>query len=616
MKKSLLLLAFFSFGMVAYAGSVKVTFSVDMSIYEKGGSFSPNDTVWVEGDFNGWTNVDPMVRGSGVDSAIFTSTDSVPTGVVNYKFLFNLAGVTQWESGNNRQATIGVHDTTLPTVKFNYITGKPYHVWFKVDMTVPLKTAAMSLTDTVGVTGDFTGWGTSGTGFLKMTKDANDSAYTVLADSLDSGRTLNFKYIYFHSGVQWESPASTNGGNRTYFVPEQDSSEFSAYWNDQNPNIQLGSGQINFTCDMSVMIKAGIFDPTKDSVLISAGFNGWTTNSATAWMTQNPIDDSAYFISQTFTNAPYGDNPYKYYAKQHNPTGVDTIWQDPYERPVHWGGGNRETLFHGQAQQDTTDWYDGIHPDWFIPSGTHLQVVFTVDMTPAMNSALQAIPFDPAHDTLYWLSGEPAFARTQDWYNPADGHMRIMKLTKTTGNLFSGTMSVKDPAFNAFEYTYEWQKGSDGSWVSEPTGLGGNFFYRIRYVGQDAASHFPKNPWTMPKDTWTNASPKSDQETDPYTSATGVKAVSQTASTYTLSQNYPNPFNPSTKIDFSIQKAGLVTLKVYNILGQEVTTLVNYELKAGSYSATFDASRLASGVYFYTIHAGNYVQSKKMMLLK
>jgi hypothetical protein len=83
-----------------------------------------------------------------------------------------------------------------------------------------------------------------------------------------------------------------------------------------------------------------------------------------------------------------------------------------------------------------------------------------------------------------------------------------------------------------------------------------------------------------------------------------------------LSQNYPNPFNPSTKINFSIQNAGLVTLKIYNILGQEVATLVNYELKAGTYSAVFDASRLSSGVYFYTIHAGNFVQAKKMMLLK
>ncbi|HTY11114.1 MAG TPA: T9SS type A sorting domain-containing protein [Bacteroidota bacterium] len=617
MKKGLLLLAFFSFGMVAYAGSVKVTFSVDMSIYQKNGYFSPaTDSVWIAGDnVNNWTAAHTLlVQGTGADTAIYTTTDSIPSGAVAYKFGYNDKGTVNWESISNRGAVIGSNDTTLPLAHFNNITGKPYHVWFKEDMSLPFKTGGV---DSVGVTGDFTGWGTTGSGFIKLTKDAGDSVFTALADSLDSGRTIHFKFIYWQGGtLSWESPTNVGtDGNRFYFVPEQDSTVYSSFWNDQNPNIQIGSGQINFTCDMSVLIKVGMFDPTKDSVLISAGFNGWTTNAPTAWMSQDASDDSSFFITQVFTSQPYGDNPYKYYAKQHAPTGIDTIWNDPYERPVHWGGGNRETLFHGQANQDTSDWYDGIHPDWFIPSGTNLKVTFTVDMTPAMDGTKQAIPFDPAHDTLYWLSGEPAFARSQGWYRPSDGHMRIMKLAKTTGNLYSATMNVKDPSWNAFEYTYEWQKGSDGTWVTEPSGFDA-FNYRVRYAGQDVANHFPKNPWVMPKDTWTNNDLKTDQESDPYTSLTGVKAVSQNPVSYTLSQNYPNPFNPSTKIDFAIQKAGAVTLKVYNILGQEVATLVNTELKAGSYSATFDASRLASGVYFYTIHSGNFVQSKKMMLLK
>ena len=63
--------------------------------------------------------------------------------------------------------------------------------------------------------------------------------------------------------------------------------------------------------------------------------------------------------------------------------------------------------------------------------------------------------------------------------------------------------TVVEPSFNAFEYNYEWQK-ADQSWTSEPAGLGVDFAYRVRYVGQDVANHFPKNPWTMPTDTWTN----------------------------------------------------------------------------------------------------------------
>lgn len=90
----------------------------------------------------------------------------------------------------------------------------------------------------------------------------------------------------------------------------------------------------------------------------------------------------------------------------------------------------------------------------------------------------------------------------------------------------------------------------------------------------------------------------------------------QLPSKYALGQNYPNPFNPSTKIKFSIPKAGLVNLKVYDILGREVQTLVNKELTAGEFIVDFDGTDLASGTYFYRIQAGDFVEVKKMVLLK
>jgi hypothetical protein len=85
---------------------------------------------------------------------------------------------------------------------------------------------------------------------------------------------------------------------------------------------------------------------------------------------------------------------------------------------------------------------------------------------------------------------------------------------------------------------------------------------------------------------------------------------------FKLNQNYPNPFNPSTTIEFSILKASFVTLKVYNILGEEVTTLVSKRLPAGSYRYGWDASSLASGVYLYRIQAGDFVDVKKMVLMR
>ena len=89
-----------------------------------------------------------------------------------------------------------------------------------------------------------------------------------------------------------------------------------------------------------------------------------------------------------------------------------------------------------------------------------------------------------------------------------------------------------------------------------------------------------------------------------------------TITEYNLEQNYPNPFNPSTTIKIQLPQDGFVTLKVYDILGNEVTTLINEEKAKGRYEVNFNASSLASGVYIYKIQAGTFMNSKKMLLIK
>jgi hypothetical protein len=99
-------------------------------------------------------------------------------------------------------------------------------------------------------------------------------------------------------------------------------------------------------------------------------------------------------------------------------------------------------------------------------------------------------------------------------------------------------------------------------------------------------------------------------------STISVEKKAELPEAYNLAQNYPNPFNPSTNIEFSVPKSTHVSLKVYNVLGQEVSALVNEIKEAGNYIATFNANNLPSGIYWYTIKAGNYTASKKMMLIK
>ena len=97
---------------------------------------------------------------------------------------------------------------------------------------------------------------------------------------------------------------------------------------------------------------------------------------------------------------------------------------------------------------------------------------------------------------------------------------------------------------------------------------------------------------------------------------TSIENTKNKKLSYLLFQNYPNPFNPTTIIKYEIPKTSLVTLKIYDILGRVVKTLVNEKESIGSYKVEFNASRLASGIYFYRIQAGDYVQTKKMILLK
>ena len=95
-----------------------------------------------------------------------------------------------------------------------------------------------------------------------------------------------------------------------------------------------------------------------------------------------------------------------------------------------------------------------------------------------------------------------------------------------------------------------------------------------------------------------------------------VEVDFETVKEYSLSQNYPNPFNPSTEINYTLAKSGNVTLKVYNLLGSEVATLVNGFMESGKHSVKFDANDITSGIYFYTIKADNFTSTRKMILMK
>jgi hypothetical protein len=141
----------------------------------------------------------------------------------------------------------------------------------------------------------------------------------------------------------------------------------------------------------------------------------------------------------------------------------------------------------------------------------------------------------------------------------------------------------------------------DGRLAGDP------FFTATTYRGAFDPAVPMSSQWTAG---WTNFDPQTTLYTD-------VKEIAGEVPTeFTLAQNYPNPFNPSTVVRFSVPTNGRVLLKVYNISGQEVATLVDGEMTAGNYEAEFNASKFASGTYVYRLTSNGATQARMMMLLK
>lgn len=613
---------------VAPQDSVTLMLTVDMSRQRQIGAFDPtSNVVRAAGAFQGWSPGDApdmIDYPVGQENLVYRTTYFVdPSTTYEYKFLIG----TEWggDETNNRSVEVAANDTAIWPVYFNDeaydpdFAGDSVSVTFQVDMSVKMLEGLFDpAAEAVVATGSFQGWAPAVADSMEDT--TGDS---IFASTVKMAANVTYEYKY-----KIGRDASDNGyesiSNRVLNLAAADTVLDPVFFDNDTVVSEIKDGSIEFVVDMDVLEEIGLYDPEADSLQLRGDFNGWSDSDPdNSRMNQNFLDPNEWFLEIPFEATPVGENKnFKYFVKL---ADEESIWEDGYERPLGHGGGNRGVEFAGTEDQVYSAPYDDIHTDWVLDGGVDLQVTLMVDMRPAMDPLLQATPFNPAADTVWWISEQPVFTASQGWADT--DNMRVLEMKDADGDsIYEGTLTVLEPSFNAFEYRYAYYSVSAEGWQHEPSGFS-NFAYRVRYAGQDAARSWPVNPWPMPVDTWTNTEIKSDQEENPTQSyddylALAVEEFGEALpARFKLYNNYPNPFNPTTNLKFDLPKAGNVKLYIYNVLGQKVATVYEGNLKAGQHIMTWNGkgvtgSQVASGVYFYKLETESHVAVRKMVMLK
>ena len=603
---------------VAWSGSMaqtyKVTFKVNMKLELQLGKLTTADKVSARGNFNDWGETQMLDADGDKIYEVQANVDKskLKDGVtLAFKFFHNGAKATNtgWESIADRKIDI-TGDKVLDVLWYDDkgASGAKATVNFVANMKLPLKQGDLVKTPLPGkvfAAGDFNGWSTSAT---ELKDDDGDSLYTATVDTIKSGTTINYKFLYSNksNGLVWEGDP-----NKTALILDG-TNKVERYFNDVNPNVTLKDGTVSFYVNMSVLEQLKVYNAANDGLQVRGGFNGWNGDDKDrSWMIQDFLAPTNWFLPVGFVKTEVNSkNQYKFFVAKKDTAG----WPDGWERPLSQGGGNREFAFEGKANQETASvFYDDVYPGYV--NAAAISIKFSVDMKDAFDPTKIAVVMK-AGDKVYYISEQPLFCKVMGWRD-SDNQTYAELTDANNDKIYEGTVTMKAGGFNSFEYRYGILRAADKSWTVETAGFGKNA-YRVRFVAQTGKNKFVQ-PYSAPTDKWTDKEDKSDQVEkfpkgyDP----TGIEELNTGIPTkYSLDQNYPNPFNPATKIKFSIPADENVSLKVFNVLGQEVATLVNKQMKAGSYSFDWNASNLSSGVYFYRIEAGSFNLTKKMLLLK
>jgi len=465
-----------------------------------------------------------------------------------------------------------VHKDTTPTVEF------------QCNMGVQIKKGLFNAaTDTLFISGGFNGWGTTDI----MTDPNNDSIFTITLQPGNVGDIVEFKFRYVHNGVMnWESVS-----NRQYQLPAGPSVYF-AWFNNDSIFVQQYDISMTFSCNMELERLSGRFDPATDTVSVNGDFNGWAAK--TTIMTPNPLNQDVYEATTTIRRGVGEYIEFKFWYTDNNWESVP----------------NRKYTFTAEDIANLSASFSASFNDGSLDNVINqpCKIKFTV-YTEGARSAIDQNPF-PVVNTVH-IAGSALPLQWPGGGWPNSDSIRVIQLyddgthgdAQAGDKIFSNIITF--PSYTSLNVQYKYGI----NWGDAVNNGGGN----------DNEAGFAVNhelQMTKFMSSATTVDTFGVMKVSTLKDVTGVKELAEIPKGFELRQNYPNPFNPTTSIIYSIPKESFVTLKVYNVLGMEVATLVNEKQQARTYKATLDASNLPTGIYFYKLTAGDFVNTKKMMLIK
>jgi hypothetical protein len=625
-----------------------------------------NDTggqlINVGGDY--WSKTLAFNVGDTVQFKIFAGTDGWEQNLSDPYGL----------GGGNRIYVIANRDTTLPLQFFNNgVSGRPQYfrpwttvadtfinVYFRVNMQGADQVQRFSYRDSVD--GDSVGVRGGGPGpdlnwaptfYLTKEQPASNGGFSYAAKWFKSGRLrirknavnagdgIDFKFLI---GFDWGRDELQGQPNRHFTIPigKKDTTITWKWFDNIRPSGRINTDTVvvTYSTDLTKAITSGGFS-IGDTVEVEQGHFGTISPSGTLKVKRLARQglSNLYQVVDTVVTARNFVLDYQYYVNKNGVRTRESYYNFFYRGDVQAEAERRQVTVAGSGPMTVRDTSTSIsqarrRPDF--PNARRLLrnvlVKWEVDMRPAYYQILIG------HDTLFDIQGTYSITTPGQVFQYgayinglATGGWQTWGSTletDTTRKMWDdGTHG--DRIANDSIYTRIVLASPDSLNIGSKSQVGQIFKFGIRGGDNEGGrggfgnNHSENivdatNSYTLASQ-WGSINPAYYHNWDFDNRRpifTGVSEVPGIPVEFELSQNYPNPFNPVTKINYAVPTQSFVTLKVYNVIGQEVATLVNEMQKAAKYVATFDAKRLASGVYFYRLQAGGFVDTKKFVLLK